>query len=209
MSSESIEPGPGAPGSVTAPGSATGEAAALVGIQHAIAGVPGLLPGARGLSHLGEHALGWMGLAAAGAVVSYCRGDSAATRRYAEAGVGALGAHAASVVIKRIVRRKRPNHPDISVGVSTPSKLSFPSSHATSTTAAAILLGRAAGAPPALVPALLVPPMLLSRLVLGVHYPSDVAAGAAIGALSAGAVIAADRLLYADGSSSPVAEENR
>ncbi|MFT4128247.1 MAG: phosphatase PAP2 family protein, partial [Gordonia sp. (in: high G+C Gram-positive bacteria)] len=101
-----------------------------------------------------------------------------------------FGAHAASVVIKRIVRRRRPSDPRIVVGVSTPSKLSFPSSHATSTTAAAILIGRAAGLPPSLLPALLVPPMLTSRLVLGVHYPSDVAAGAAIGAASAAAVIA-------------------
>jgi membrane-associated phospholipid phosphatase len=31
-------------------------------------------------------------------------------------------------------------------------------------------------------PALLVPPMALSRLVLGVHYPSDVVTGVAVGA---------------------------
>ncbi|MCF8609219.1 phosphatase PAP2 family protein [Gordonia sp. HY285] len=180
----SVEPARGEP--------ARGEAALLVAVQSAIAGRPGVLSGARGLSHVGEHSLGWLALAGAGALAAHRRGDAIARRRYVEAGAGAFTAHAASVVIKRIVRRRRPNHPDIRVGVGTPSKLSFPSSHATSTTAAAILLGRAAGLPAAALPAALVPPMLVSRLVLGVHYPSDVAAGAIVGALTAGAVIAAD-----------------
>ena len=75
----------------------------------------------------------------------------------------------------------RPDHPAIAVNVGTPSRLSFPSAHATSTTAAAMLLGRVTGLP---LPAVLVPPMALSRLVLGVHYPSDVATGVSVGARS-------------------------
>ncbi|MGB6124303.1 MAG: phosphatase PAP2 family protein, partial [Gordonia sp. (in: high G+C Gram-positive bacteria)] len=39
----------------------------LVGIQDAIADRPGVLPAARGLSHFGEHSLGWLALAGAGA----------------------------------------------------------------------------------------------------------------------------------------------
>ncbi|WP_026918500.1 phosphatase PAP2 family protein [Gordonia shandongensis] len=183
MSSESTEPV-----------AAVGEDAILVAVQDALADRPGVLSTARGLSHVGEHSLGWLVLAGAGALAAHRRGDRVARTRYVEAGAGAFVAHAASVVIKRIVRRRRPSHPDIRVSVGTPSRLSFPSSHATSTTAAALLLGRAAGTPSARIglPVALVPPMLLSRLVLGVHYPSDVAAGALVGALTAGAVVAVD-----------------
>jgi membrane-associated phospholipid phosphatase len=46
-------------------------------------------------------------------------------------------------------------------------------------------LGRATGLG---LPAILVPPMALSRLVLGVHYPSDVLTGVAVGAVVAKAV---------------------
>jgi membrane-associated phospholipid phosphatase len=112
-------------------------------------------------------------------------------RAWLTAGVGAFVAHAAAVVIKRVVKRTRPDHPAIAVNVGTPSRLSFPSAHATSTTAAAILLGRVTGLP---LPVVLVPPMALSRLVLGVHYPSDVVTGVVVGAAVAKTVGAwADR----------------
>jgi membrane-associated phospholipid phosphatase len=106
-------------------------------------------------------------------------------RAWLTAGVGAFLAHAAAVVIKRVVRRERPHHPAIVVNVGTPSRLSFPSAHATSTTAASMLLARTTGLP---LPALLVPPMALSRLVLGVHYPTDVLTGVVVGAAVAKAV---------------------
>jgi len=154
-----------------------GEDAVLVAVQQGLAGRPGVLGGARALSHFGEHSAGWVGVSLLGAVLQPAR-----RRAWLTAGAGAFLAHAAAVVIKRIVKRQRPNHPAIAVNVGTPSRLSFPSAHATSTTAAAILLGRVTGLP---LPAVLVPPMALSRLILGVHYPSDVATGVAVGALVA------------------------
>lgn len=163
-----------------------GEDAALVAVQSTLAGRPGVLPGARAMSHFGEHSAGWIGVSLLGALLQPAR-----RRVWLTAGVGAFLAHAAAVVIKRVVKRERPHHPSIAVNVSTPSRLSFPSAHATSTTAAAILLGKASGLP---LPWLLVPPMALSRLVLGVHYPTDVLTGVAVGAAVAKTVGAvADR----------------
>ncbi|MFD4180472.1 phosphatase PAP2 family protein [Rhodococcus sp. NPDC058514] len=170
-------------------GAGTTESAAEVkilnAIQSTIGAQPAVITAARGMSHFGEHALGWVAIAGVGAAL-----DRSRRRQWAGVAVGAVGAHAASIVIKRVVRRPRPNDPSVAVNVSTPSKLSFPSSHATSTTAAAVLLGRLTGLP---LPAVLVPPMLLSRLVLGVHYPTDVLAGSALGAASAAVVLRAER----------------
>ena len=155
--------------------------AALVAVQSALADRPGLLTAARGLSHFGEHSIGWVAVSVIGAVLMpRRRGD------WLVAGAGAFAAHAAAVLIKRVVRRKRPHHPAVAVNVGTPSQLSFPSAHATSTTAAAILMGRATGLP---LPVLLVPPMALSRILLGVHYPSDVAFGIGLGAAVAGIAV--------------------
>lgn len=154
----------------------------LESVQNTVGSHPAMIPAARAMSHFGEHALGWMGIAAVGALA-----DPARRKQWIGVGVGAVGAHAASIAIKRVVRRRRPNDPRVAVNVSTPSRLSFPSSHTTSTTAAAILIGRLTGLPVAPV---VVPPMMLSRLVLGVHYPTDVLAGSVLGAASAAAVIA-------------------
>ena len=158
----------------------TGEDAVLVAVQAALADRPGALTVARGLSHFGEHSIGWLAVAGLGTLVQPQR-----RREWLTAGAGAFVAHAAAVVIKRVVRRPRPHHPAVAINVGTPSRLSFPSAHATSTTAAAVLLGRATGLP---LPAVLVPPMVLSRMVLGVHYPSDVAAGVVVGSLVANGV---------------------
>ena len=139
-------------------------------VQSALAGRPGVLDG--GPRHCRTSvSIRWAGSPWQGWVRCCSPG---AARQWITAGAGAFAAHAAAVLIKRVVRRTRPDHPAIDVNVGTPSRLSFPSAHATSTTAAAMLMGRITGLP---LPALLIPPMALSRLVLGVHYPSDVVTG--------------------------------
>ncbi|HVV13590.1 phosphatase PAP2 family protein [Amycolatopsis sp.] len=134
---------------------------------------PATVKAARGLSHFGEHSIGWFAAGLVGAAV-----DRKRRKDWLVAAGGVVAAHAASIAVKRVVRRPRPDDPSVEVLVGTPSRLSFPSSHATSTTAAAVLYSGLTGRN--LVPAL-VPPMLASRLVLGVHYPTDVLAGAALG----------------------------
>lgn len=149
----------------------------LLRVQDTLGAVPGVTSTARTLSHFGEHALGWMGIAAAGAVV-----DGPRRRQWVAVGVSAFTSHAASVVIKRLVRRQRPTDPRIRVGVSTPSTLSFPSSHSTSTAATMVSLTRLSGSPVFL---LGIPVMMASRMVLGVHYPTDTLVGSTIGAATA------------------------
>lgn len=165
-----------------------GEVAAMVAVQSVLADRPGVLATARGMSHFGEHSVGWLIVELLGALLRERR-----RRDWLVAVAGTFAAHAAAVLLKRVVRRKRPHHPAVAVNVGTPSQLSFPSAHATSTTAAAILMGRATGLPNGLGPAVLVPPMALSRILLGVHYPSDVAFGVALGAAVARLALWLDR----------------
>jgi hypothetical protein len=152
----------------------------LRGVQSALGSTQAIRV-ARGMSLFGEHSIGWFALGLLGAAI-----DRDRRRQWLVASAGVVTAHAASIAVKRVIRRPRPDDPRVRVLVSTPSKLSFPSSHAASTTAAAVLYGGLTGQPAA---ASVVPPMLVSRMLLGVHYPSDVLAGSALGAAIGGVVL--------------------
>ena len=166
--------------------SMTSPSAALIRIDHAVLrstrralGDTPAVGVARGLSHFGEHALGWLALGAAGWATGRRREEWAA-------GIaGVVAAHAAGVAVKRVVRRVRPSLEDVPALVGTPSRLSFPSAHSCSTAAAAVGFGPMLGRPP-MVAATGV--MLVSRVLLGVHYPSDVVSGAVLGSGVAAAV---------------------
>lgn len=146
--------------------------ARIIASFQSIAAVPPTVAAAKALSIFGEHALGWIGLGLVGAVVDR---DRAWTWR--ATAVAAFVAHGAAVVVKRLVRRERPHAGEVSVLANTPSQLSFPSAHAASTTAAAVVFGSRYPT----VAVLSTSAMASARVLLGVHYPSDVLAGTAIG----------------------------
>ena len=108
------------------------------------------------------------------------RADDAAGRRAAgRAAAAVAGAFVVNVAIKNVVRRRRPELPGLPPLVGTPTGLSFPSTHSATSFAGARAL--AGAGMPALPLRLLAASLAASRLYLGVHYPSDIAAGAALG----------------------------
>jgi membrane-associated phospholipid phosphatase len=84
-------------------------------------------------------------------------------------------------VVKLAFRRPRPDLPELPRLTGTLSNRSYPSAHATTSAAAMRVLPPllAPAVAPALAPAAAA--MALSRLYLGVHWPSDTVAGFALG----------------------------
>ncbi len=146
----------------------------ILSALHRTGADPRVAGAARALSRAGEHGALWLAAGLLGAAADRPRRGA-----WLRATALTAGAHVVSMGVKRVVRRPRPAH--VAPRVRTAGRHSFPSAHATSATAAAVAFG-ALGAP-AVAP--LAAAMCLSRLVVGVHYPSDVAAGAALGALTA------------------------
>ena len=129
----------------------------------------------RRFSRLGEHAAIWLALGSAGALV-----DRPRRARWLRA-TGAVGiAYVLNTALKLVVRRHRPRLEQLPALISTPTSLSFPSAHASSSFAAARAYSALVPGAPLYALALA---MALSRVYLGVHYPSDIAAGALLGTL--------------------------
>jgi undecaprenyl-diphosphatase len=129
-------------------------------------------------SRLGEHAGVWLAIGAAGQAL-----DAPRRERWRRATVTVAGVYAANVAVKLAVGRRRPSLPGLPALTGTPTGLSFPSAHASTSFAGALAYTRL-GLPAVPVYAL-AGGLSLSRLYLGVHYPSDVLAGALAGTLAA------------------------
>lgn len=128
-------------------------------------------------SRLGEHGGVWLAIGAAGWTLDRARRP--AWRR----ALGAVGgAYVLNTTLKLVVRRRRPQLAGLPPLIGTPTGLSFPSAHASTSFAGALAysrLGLPAGPLYGLAGGL-----ALSRVYLGVHYPSDVLAGAVLGTLA-------------------------
>jgi membrane-associated phospholipid phosphatase len=141
-------------------------------------------------SRLGEHAGVWLAIGVVGMAL-----DGTRRKRWRRTTRTIAGTYALNTAIKLVVRRRRPELRGLPPLTSTATGLSFPSAHASTSFAAAGLYPRL-GLPAAPLYAL-ASALALSRLYLGVHYPSDVLAGALLGGAVARSVAIAHPLAQA------------
>ncbi len=127
-------------------------------------------------SQLGEHGGVWLAIGAVGWAV-----DRPRAGEWSRAVGTVAGTYALNTAIKLAVHRRRPELTGLPALAGTPTQLSFPSAHAATSFAAARLYARLGLPAPVLYA--LAGKLSLSRLYLGVHYPSDVLAGALLGAI--------------------------
>lgn len=132
------------------------------------------------ITHLGDYGFIWLAFAA---ILLLRRQRSPAIRIVINLALVYLFA---GVLLKHLIQRPRPfqSYPlYFSIPISLPSSWSFPSGHSASSFCAAHtiqqLFGRRAGLPAYILAVLIA----FSRLLLGVHYPSDVLTGMLIGIL--------------------------